>query len=51
VDYVVDANGIMVAIIVREVSSGEVIARIKAEDLWRLAGDEAAGGLLLERRG
>lgn len=51
VDYVVDATGIMVAILVRDVSTGEVIARITADDLWRLASEEAAGGLLVERRG
>lgn len=51
VDYVVDSAGIMVAILVRDVATGDVIARIKADDLWRLAGDEAAGGLLVERRG
>jgi hypothetical protein len=51
VDYVVDATGIMIAFLVRDVATGEVIARIKADDLWRLAGDEAAGGLLVERRG
>jgi hypothetical protein len=51
VDYVVDATGIMVAILVRDVATGEVIARINAEDLWRLAGNEASGGLLVERRG
>jgi hypothetical protein len=51
VDYVVDATGIMVAILVRDVSTGEVIARINAADLWRLASEDAAGGLLVERRG
>jgi hypothetical protein len=51
VDYVVDVTGIMVAILVRDVATGEVIARIKADDLWRLASEEAAGGLLVERRG
>lgn len=51
VDYVVDATGIMVAILVRDVATGEVIARIKADDLWRLGSEEAAGGLLVERRG
>lgn len=51
VDYVVDANGMMVALLVRDVPTGEVIARINAEDLWQLGPEEAAGGLLLERRG
>lgn len=51
VDYVVDATGIMVAILVRDVATGEVIARIKGDELWRLASQEAAGGLLVERRG
>jgi len=51
VDYVVDAAGLMVAVLVRDVSTGEVIARINAEDLWQLGPEEAAGGLLLERRG
>lgn len=51
VDYVVDGEGMMVAILVRDLSTGEVIARIQAEDLWRLASEEAAGGLLVERRG
>jgi hypothetical protein len=51
VDYVVDAQGMMVAVLVRDVSSGEVIARINAEDLWQLGSEEAAGGLLLERKG
>ncbi len=51
VDYVVDGNGMMVAVIVRDVSSGEVIARIEAGDLWQLGPQEAAGGLLLERKG
>ena len=51
VDYVVDGAGIMVAVVVRDLSTGEVIARINAEDLWQLGSQEAAGGLLLERRG
>lgn len=51
VDYVVDGEGMMVAILVRDLTTGEVIARIQAEDLWRLASEEAAGGLLVERRG
>ena len=51
VDYVVDAQGMMVAVLVRDLSTGEVIARINAEDLWQLGTEEAAGGLLLERRG
>ena len=51
VDYVVDGKGLMVAVLVRDVTTGEVIARINAEDLWQLGSEEAAGGLLLERRG
>lgn len=51
VDYVVDGKGLMVAVLVRDVRTGEVIARINAEDLWQLGSEEAAGGLLLERRG
>ena len=51
VDYVVDAGGLMVAVLVRDVSTGEVIVRINAEDLWQLGSEEAAGGMLLERRG
>ena len=51
VDYVVDSQGMMVAVLVRDVSTGEVIARINAEDLWQLGPEEAAGGILLERRG
>ncbi len=51
VDYVVDARGLMVAVLVRDVSTGGVIARINAEDLWQLGSEEAAGGLLLERKG
>lgn len=51
VDYVVDAEGTMVAVLVRDVVTGEVIARINAEDLWQLGSEEAAGGILLERKG
>jgi hypothetical protein len=51
VDYVVDGQGLMVAVLVRDVATGEVIARINAEDLWQLGSEEAAGGLLLERKG
>ena len=51
VDYVVDAEGMMVAVLVRDVATGEVIARINAGDLWQLGAEEATGGLLLERRG
>ena len=51
VDYVVDAQGMMVAVLVRDVATGEVIARINAGDLWQLGAEEATGGLLLERRG
>ena len=51
VDYVVDASGMMVAVLVRDISTGEVIARIEAGDLWQLGSEEAAGGLLLERKG
>lgn len=51
VDYVVDAAGMMVAVLVRDLSTGEVIARMAAEDLWQLGSEEAAGGLLLERKG
>lgn len=51
VDYVVDSQGMMVAVLVRDVSTGEVVARINAGDLWQLGPEEAAGGLLLERRG
>ena len=40
VDYIVDASGIMVAILVRDLATGEDIARIKAEDLWHLARGE-----------
>lgn len=50
-EYVVDRDGMMVAIQVRDLRNGEVVARIRAEDLWRLASEDAAGGLLLERRG
>ena len=50
-EYVVDHAGMMVAIQVRDTATGDVIARVRAEDLWRLASEEAAGGLLLERRG
>ncbi|MES4791882.1 MAG: hypothetical protein C4321_01835 [Chloroflexota bacterium] len=50
-EYVVDQEGMMVAIQVRDRATGEVVARVRAEDLWRLASEEAAGGLLLERRG
>ena len=50
-DYVVDAAGMMVAVLVRDLSTGEVIARMAAEDLWQLGSEEAAGGLLLERKG
>ena len=51
VDYVVDAQGMVVAVLIRDVAKREVIARINAEDLWQLGNEEAAGGLLLERRG
>lgn len=51
VDYVVDAEGMMVAILIRDALNGEIIARINAEDLSQLSADEAAGGILLERRG
>lgn len=51
VDYAVDGEGMMVAVLVRDVATGEVIARINAEDLWQLGAEEATGGLLLERRG
>ncbi len=51
VDYVVDAQGMMVAILVRDALNGELIARINAEDLGQLSADEATGGILLERRG
>ena len=51
VDYVVDAEGMMVAVLVRDAQTGEVFARIEAQDLWQLGADEAAGGLLLERKG
>jgi hypothetical protein len=50
-EYVVDQEGMMVAIQVRDRGTGDVVARVRAEDLWRLASEEAAGGLLLERRG
>ncbi len=51
VDYVVNASGMVVAVLLRDVPTGEVIARINAEDLWKLGAHEAAGGLLLERKG
>lgn len=50
-EYVVDQEGMMVAVQVRDRETGEVVARVRAEDLWHLASEEAAGGLLLERRG
>ncbi len=50
-EYVVDQEGMMVAVQVRDRVTGELVARVRAEDLWRLASEEAAGGLLLERRG
>ncbi|GIW13408.1 MAG: hypothetical protein KatS3mg062_0847 [Tepidiforma sp.] len=50
-EYVVDQEGMMVAVQVRDAVTGDVVARVRAEDLWRLASEEAAGGLLLERRG
>jgi hypothetical protein len=51
VDYVVDGNGLMVAVLVRDAVTGETLARINAEDLWQLGAEEAAGGILLERKG
>ena len=50
-DYVVDTGGMLVAILVRDIATGRTIARVEADDLWRLAGDEAVSGMLMERRG
>lgn len=50
-DYVVDTGGMLVAVLVRDIATGKTIARVEADDLWRLAGDEAVSGMLMERRG
>lgn len=51
VDYVLDETGVLTAILVRDLGTGEVLARVESNDLSTLGGDEAASGLLYERRG
>jgi hypothetical protein len=51
VDYVLDATGVLSAILVRDVLTGEVLARVEPGELRSLGGDEGASGLLYERRG
>jgi hypothetical protein len=50
VDYVLDETGVLTAILVRDIVSGEVLARVESSELRSLGGDEATSGLLYERR-
>ena len=51
VDYVIDDTGALTAILVRDVLTGDLLARVESADLSSLGGEEAASGLLYERRG
>jgi hypothetical protein len=51
VDYAVDAEGLLTAILVRDLASGAVLARVPASELALLGGEPGTSGLLYERRG
>ena len=51
VDYVIDGDGLLTAILVRDIATGVVLARVESNDLRDLGGEDAASGLLYERRG
>jgi len=51
VDYVVDATGVLTAILVRDSSTGAILSRIPARELSALQGDSDSAGLLYEQRG
>ena len=51
VDYVVDATGVLTAILVRDIATGAVLSRISARDLGTLQAAGDGAGLLYERRG
>ncbi len=51
IDYAVNEQGDLVAVIVRDTRSGAVIARVPAGILANLGARQSAAGLLFERRG
>jgi len=51
VDYVLDADGVFAAIVVRDTRTHAEIARVPREKLGELAGSSGLCGLLYERRG
>lgn len=51
IDYAVNTEGDLVAVIVRDARTGVVLARVPAGDLASLGGPQASAGLLFERRG
>ena len=51
VDYVVNASGAVVAVVIRDARTLAAIARVPASALASFAGDQAATGLLFEMRG
>jgi len=51
IEMVLDEFGVMVAVVIRDIGSGAVLARVDANVLAALEATEGDGGMLLERRG
>ena len=51
VDMVLDADGLLTAIIIRSLASGEELKRLSPDDLASIGGQAGASGMLVERRG
>jgi hypothetical protein len=50
-DYVVNAAGDVVALVIRDASSGQELARVPASSISSLAGGRPSSGLLFEMKG
>ena len=51
VDYIVNATGGVVAVVIRDSQSGQELARVPASALSSLGGDRPSSGLLFEMKG
>lgn len=48
---VLDGEGLLVAVVIRDLASGRVLARVDPKSLAALEATGGDGGVLLERRG
>ena len=51
IEMVLNESDVMVAVVIRDLASGAVLARVEANVLAALEATEGDGGMLLERRG